>query len=191
MTFRERAAGWALLSVLIAPAAGMAQEVEDGVYVGGSFAATFENFSNTRPFDFDEALGTTVRLGSRVHPLVAIEAQYEWTGVFEAEELGAEIDLEFHMITANGKLFLFPGAIEPYLMAGMGYGRGEIEGGGTLTGSDRGDGFVLRVGTGAQVGLIDWLSLDVGAGFLLPAGDIDDFSYFSVNAGLNVHFRGL
>ena len=173
------------------PGAAQAQFVEDGAYLGGTFNAGFENFSNTGTFDFDEGLGAGVRLGSRVHPLVAIEAQYEWTGVFEAEEAGAEVELDLHVVTANGKLFLFPGRFEPFVLAGVGYGRADLEARGTLQGSADADGFLMRVGAGAQLGLHEALSLAVEGGFVLPAGDLEDVSYFTLSAGLNLHFRGL
>jgi opacity protein-like surface antigen len=177
--------------VLLLPGAALAQLVADGVYLGGTFNVGFENFSGTGVFDFDEALGGSARLGSRVHPLFAIEAQYEYTGVFEAEAGGAELELDQHVVTANGKLFLFPGRFEPFLMMGLGYGRADLEASGTLQGSSDGDGFVMRIGAGAQLGLHEALSLAVEGGFVLPSGDLNDVSYFTVSAGLNLHFRGL
>ena len=177
--------------VLALPGSALAQYVGDGIYVGGTVNLGIENFSGAGVFDFDEALGGSVRLGSRVHPLFAIEVQYEYTGVFEARAAGAKLELDQHVATANGKLYLFPGRFEPFMLAGMGYAHAELEASGTLQGDDSGDGFVLRVGTGAQVGLLEWLSLTVEGGFVLPSGDLNDLSYFSVGGGLNLHFRGL
>jgi opacity protein-like surface antigen len=190
MLSRSCAMACALL-LLGLPGAARSQLVEDGAYLGGTFNAGFENFSNPGVFDFDEALGAGIRLGSRVHPLVAIETQYEWTGDFEADAAGAEIELDLHVITANGKLFLFPGRFEPFLMAGVGYGRADLEARGTLQGSADADGFVMRMGAGAQLGLHEALSLALEGGFVLPTGDLSDLPYFTLSAGLNLHFRGL
>ena len=173
------------------PGAAAAQLVADGLYAGGSFGIQFENFSGSGSFDFDEALGGSARLGSRLHPLVSVEVQYEYTGEFEDEALGATVEIEQHVITANGRLFPIPGRFEPFLMAGMGYARAELDARGTLRADDTGDGFVIRVGTGVQIGLLESLSLAIEGGFVLPSGDLSDLSYFTVSGGLNVHFRGL
>ena len=114
MLSRTRALAAALLLCSI-PGSALAQEVAEGIYLGGTFNTSFENFSNTGFLDFDEAFGAGVRLGSRIHPLIAVEAQYEWTGVFESDTGGAEVELEQHVVTANGKLFLLPGPVEPFL----------------------------------------------------------------------------
>ena len=69
----------------------------------------------------DSAVGFGVRAGWRVHPLLALEAQYEWVNdinIRVRNRTCAEIGMQ--SVTGNAKLFLPFEAVHPYALAGVG-----------------------------------------------------------------------
>ena len=71
-----------------------------GFFVGGGWNGSFENF-DTDFVDFDDAVGLSARGGYRFGKWIATEFQYEWSGTFDGDRFGSEIDLYHFGVNAK------------------------------------------------------------------------------------------
>ena len=156
-----------------------------GAYLGGSFSLGVEQFDNMPPEDdFDEGFGFDVWVGSRIHRHVGVEGQLSYLKGFEIR--GTGIDFNHLNGTANLKLYPLDGRIQPYVMAGAGLGRFEVEEPDGYTLSDTGG--VMRVGAGVDVYLNESIALVGGLGYLFTAGDIVDTDIVEMRFGVQYRF---
>jgi opacity protein-like surface antigen len=126
--------------------------VRSGVYFIAAASYAVEQFDrDERSTDFRNSFGAGARLGYRLHPLFAAEAQYEWIAGFDEYGLVSEegvgptfIDcgedpeaclsrkkikageIIAHTATVNVKVFPLGGRIQPYALVGVGVGSSEI-----------------------------------------------------------------
>jgi opacity protein-like surface antigen len=113
-----------------------------GFYLGGSLYRASDRFEDEVEDELDDVLGSGdvevdsvnavgavlgLRLGSRF-ALELIGERYRESEI-DLSELGVTAPLELRLWTAmlQGKLYLFTGRLQPYLMAGVGVLRGETE----------------------------------------------------------------
>lgn len=156
-----------------------------GPYLGGSLAIGVEQFNDVPSGDdYDEGFGFDIWVGSRIHRHVGVEGQLSYIEGFELQ--GTGIDFNHLNGTANLKLFPFDGKIQPWVLAGAGVGRFELEEPDGYTLSDTGG--VMRVGTGVDIYLNDSIALVGGLGYLFTAGDIVDNDILEIKFGVQYRF---
>jgi opacity protein-like surface antigen len=144
--------------------------------------------------DVDNSWGMNARLGYRLNPRMAVEGQFEWVANFEvdAQVAGVESKEEIALmaLTANGKYFFLTGRIQPYAVAGLGWGRSRVKpaiGGST----NRENGWVARGGAGVNIYGSPDVAFTLETSYVHPAsGNIEDLDYVSFNAGLMLLFYG-
>jgi opacity protein-like surface antigen len=140
----------------------------------------------------DDSWGMNARLGYRLNPRLALEGQFEWVANFEvdAQVSGVERKQEIALmvLTANGKYFLMTGRVQPYLVAGAGWGRSRVKP--AIGGSaERNDGWVARGGVGVSLYGSRDVALTIETSYVHPAsGRIEDLDHFSFTAGLTLFF---
>jgi opacity protein-like surface antigen len=174
----------------------------NGVYLIAAAAYAVENFDlDPRPADFRNSFGAGARLGYRLHPLFAAEAQYEWIGGFDeyglVPEGGGKIkagEIIAHAATVNVKVFPLRGRVQPYALVGVGVGSSEIkervrtpldgEGFVTTEINTQDQGFVSRYGVGIDLYGDEAWGMFVEGAYVLPTGGLRDLDYISVQWGL-------
>ncbi len=101
-----------------------------GIYagLGGTFA--IEEVVKARGVTADNSAGLNARVGYRCDPLVSLEFAYEWIDGFDVSvaTTGVPATINFkadrHVFTANAKLHVLRGPVQPYVLAGLGVMRG-------------------------------------------------------------------
>jgi opacity protein-like surface antigen len=141
--------------------------------------------------------GMNTRLGYRISPHWAAEAEFEWIRRFEIDtkvkfdddsEQEKSTDIRFITATANGKYFLLTGRIQPYVVGGAGYGYATSNLAGQST-KDRDDGFVLRAGAGVDLYANRDVALTFETAYVYPTSSgIEDLDYLAVQLGITLRF---
>lgn len=182
-----------------------------GVYGGLSgtfgislFADQVEAFLPNNP-KLGNSAGFQIRLGYRLASWIALEAQYEWLNEFTVTQTSQDTyesrtvgEFRPQTVTANLKLILPTGRIEPHVIVGLGVSIWE----GTLTQSTisrKDTAFAARIGAGVDFHLTQsWVLNATGTGVMGTAEfsrenkdipfPIDDLYYFSFSAGVAYRF---
>lgn len=147
------------------------------VGLGGAYAQ--ENFSGVGSYDNSGSL--LFRAGYRGLPNVAVEFLGEVLPEFQSDG-ASDGDVDGFAVTANLKLLLPLGPIEPY--AALGLGILDID-------SDersREDDFAFRFAGGLDLYLTPHWVLYGEAAYMLPTGDVDDYDYATFGAGFLFRF---
>jgi len=157
---------------------------KSGIYLGGGVGIGLPVF-DVDGVDLGEAIGFDVRFGYRVAPNFAAEVQLDYVFDFKDSELKASLDAM--ALTANAKVFLLTGDIQPYALIGLGVGR-QTGNFGDYKGATVG--YVNRFGAGVDFygSDDDGLALSVGASYVLGTGDLASTRYVSITAGLQYRF---
>lgn len=147
--------------------------------------------------NIDDTFGANARIGARVLPILAFELQYEWLDTYDIEiaNAGGQSRVDVQTLTANVKLLLPIMRVHPYLLAGIGYQRYELDNN-YFTGSVqfKNDEYALagRVGLGFDLYLTEslvWYAEGTAvlsdADVRIPAaGQIDNLFYAGFQTGL-------
>ena len=155
-----------------------------------------------------DSKGFSARLGYRAMSWLALEVQYEWLDTFDFSNpaLGKFAEYKPQTVTANVKLFLPSGWVQPYLLAGAGISfwqldmlpfPGEIPP--VPGGQSSGEGFSGRAGLGLNIHLSEHIALNAEATAVLNTTTLDptetDFDqtignlyYVAFSAGLTYRF---
>jgi opacity protein-like surface antigen len=140
--------------------------------------------------DVRGSFGFDTRLGYRVDPRAAIEGQFVWIRSFDvrADTAGGTVEAEarFLATTANAKIFLLTDRVQPYVVAGIGWGWSHLQVPGTT--DERDGNFVARAGAGVDLYGSRFVALNLEASYLLADTDIDPFDHVSIGAGLTLRF---
>lgn len=169
------------------------------------------------------AFGFNVRGGYRLHPHFALELEYEWIEPdgflvdVAVNKKGERVQFDFAtietrrpdwVVTANPKIFLTKGRVQPFVMTGLGVMRGSIEPGEnpvaegfggievkiTGLGPQRGgpvESTVLtwRLGGGLDVYLDEHVVFELAVDYVYPMGSLQDLlDYVSISLGLQYRF---
>ena len=131
---------FAALAWLLAASAAQAQRPDfsrSGFYAGGglSYATDLyedeiEDALNTGfDVDIDDTFGVNARVGGRFLRFIAIEIQYEWLDSYDINinNAGGRSRVDAQTLTGNLKLYLPIQRFQPYLLAGVGFQRYEID----------------------------------------------------------------
>ncbi len=155
-------------------------------------------------------VGLHARAGYRFHPRLAAEIQYEWISEWTIDgrdttrtepRATAEVArAEAWATTANLKLYLGTGIVQPYVVGGVGVMRFQGDSRSPRrvannrpffelnTDGVREYGFASRWGGGVDIYFNDDLSLVLGTTYVLPEGEIDPYDYLSFEWGLQYRF---
>jgi opacity protein-like surface antigen len=153
-----------------------------GPFVGGGVNGSFEEF-DAGIVDFDDAVGLGFRGGFRFDEWVAAEFQYEWSGTFDGDLLSAELDLYYFGV--NAKIYPMQTWIQPYALVGVGVLYGYLD---TNFGDADETAAAFRFGAGVEIPVLDQLRVTLEAGYVLPTGDLEDFEYATLGAGVVWYF---
>lgn len=182
-----------------------------GVYVGVAGAAAISLFQDQlEPFvpanpQLGDSAGFQIKLGYRLAAWLALEAQYEWLNEFVLTQTSnttyeSKTIAEFRpqTVTANFKLILPTGRLEPHLIIGIGASFWDAKLlNANVSKSD--SAFAARLGAGIDFHLNrSWVLQVTGTGVLGTAEfdperenvpfPIDELYYFSVAAGVLYRF---
>ena len=155
-----------------------------GFFAGGGWNGSFENF-DTDIVDFDDAVGLSARGGYRFEKWIAAEFQYEWSGTFDGDRFGSEIDLYYFGV--NAKVYPLQTWFQPYALVGVGGLYGYVD---TNSGDEDDTDLAFRFGGGAEIPILGRLRLTINGAYIQPLGDLDDFEYFTLGAGVIWYFGG-
>ena len=179
---RALPAGLAVLVVCFALGEARADDggfTRPGVYlgVGASRSANLvEAFFDGTPVledvDVSNSWGVNARLGYRVAPWFAVEAEYEWLDPMNASLNGVHVGtLGIQSATVNLRLIGPFGRFQPYFLLGAGAGFFSADTPGSGLSVDH-SAFAGRVGLGIDVYLIENLYLNLGAEALLSTAEV-------------------
>jgi opacity protein-like surface antigen len=201
-----------------APEAAAAADAEiyarDGFYVGASLAGvSFMRLADSidrHVTDFtgdasqaksETTMGVNFRVGYRMHPRVAAEAQWEWlvpsdvaltltdddTGEFLTDDSAFKVGT--WTVTANLKGYLLTkGDIQPFLLLGGGILKGDLDGRSAYGFAADGFSFLGRMGGGLEYYFTPHIVAVVDLTYVLPTGNLKDFPYISGGLGLQYRF---
>ena len=198
--------GIALLAVLVAgPGRVAAQDFErPGLYLSGGWSRLGEQFGDElndeleNALEFDDAdlsAGNTdvfsAAIGARLSPRFAIELvgeRYEDLPIrlsFGGVTVSGDAKLTSAMLM--GKLYLRTGRVQPYVMAGAGYLRGELDFGPI---DETGHAAFGRAGLGVETYLSENLAVAVQGAYSrgLGSDELDEIAFFTVGASLMIRF---
>ncbi len=149
------------------------------------------------PEAFDHGLGKSDaeglygRLAYRFHSRFALDLRFDLLNKFDAEGSIARGSVEPWAATANARIFLLTGRIQPYLSVGFGAVSARIKGTRFVDGSRfsaRKTEAAFRYGGGFDVYLSPGMVLNLDAAYYSPGGDLEDFSFAALGGGLEIRF---
>ena len=179
-----------------------------GTYATSLFQEKVLGYAGLPPAtaQISDSKGFSARLGYRAMSWLALEVQYEWLDTFDFSNpaLGKFAEYRPQTVTANLKLFLPSGSVQPYLLAGAGisfwqldmlpFPAHSVEG---LRSS--GEGFSGRAGLGLNIHLSEHIALNAEATAVLNTTTLDptetkfdqtirNLYYVAFSAGLTYRF---
>ncbi len=171
-----------------------------GPYFGVSGAFGYPLFEDqisgaTGGAEFDPSWGLNARVGLRVLPFLAVEAQYEWMAGFDVTGLpvAADVEIDGHTLTGNLRFFVPVWEVHPYVLTGIGVTRYKIDLG-PLGRADQ-DRFAGRLGGGLDMYLTEHVVVNFEATALLTLNDLEfdqgsitSLHYLSASVGLMYRF---
>ena len=170
--------------------------------VGGGYA--FDAFDQddvwagygADPDELNGSWAVSVFFGYGINEKMAVQADFAYYFAFSPDEDALE-DLELSVWTLMGsvKYSFTPGATwSPYVIGGLGWGQFDTDGGlmipdedGVL--EDSLSGLVARVGGGVDYKINETLSVFAEVGYVFTFGDIEDWNFIDVRAGLGYSFK--
>jgi opacity protein-like surface antigen len=188
------------LVLLLLPAPALAESAEPdysrrGVYVGGEAIVAVEmqyegEFREATGIDgrVDAAFGANGRIGYRLHPRIAVEAEFEWINGFDVkvEDDVKAADGEAWFASGNVKGYLLTDRrYQPFALIGLGYYRAESE----LSTASLSDGdLAFRVGLGFDACISEHVAFAFDIQYVRPSGNLKDLDYISIGVGLQYRF---
>ncbi|HYC57473.1 MAG TPA: porin family protein [Candidatus Binatia bacterium] len=169
-------AGWA------STASAQEEQGRSGPYIGAGGTYAIESIDSNALGDYDNSWGYDIKAGYRFNPYFALEAEWQHFVGFDGP---GEPDL--WMIGVNGKGFILPGPVQPYVLVGIGY-----------TGSDTPqptppdnkstEAWGARFGGGVDFYLSRNFVIYAEAGYVLPFGELDHLGAIPITLGIQWRF---
>ena len=173
----------ALLS--LAACAGSPTEFSrPGFYFGGSAVGTVSNYNDIKGTDLDDtevAAGFGARAGYRFLHRFAVEVAYEGGHTFEFNSSMADVRIQ--SIAVQGKFYPLTGAVQPYVLGGLGYLGTDIR----ALDIDEEEA-LWRLGVGLEVYLFSSLPLFTEIAYSVPQGNLENLEYASAHVGALFRF---
>lgn len=139
--------------------------------------------------------GVAVAAGYRLNSRVAIEGEFEWAKAdvdfdIKLEAPGFEDftdsskvgEYSYWLLSANAKLFILTGLIQPFALVGVGVTTQEVDFDGASKEKDTGVGF--RFGGGADIYVTQNAAITADFTYVLTEGDVEDNDLMSLNVGV-------
>jgi opacity protein-like surface antigen len=143
----------------------------------------------------DDSWGYGGRIGWRVVDRLALEGQVQVLNSIEihnhVQSNGNNRRSKATFMTAmgNAKGYLLTDRIQPYAMAGIGYGYAVLDPPGGST-RDRDEGFAAQFGVRSDFYVTENIGLMGEVAYVLPTGDIEDYDYVALLFGFMLRFYG-
>jgi len=166
-----------------------------GVYSFEDFAYDIDSLGVGAAFDgnfdprFDDSAGIDVLIGYRLHRRFDIELQYEWLEGSDSTRGDPALEIDTHLLVANGRVFLLTERWQPYLSIGVGalLVNTEIVDEKFKKPYDMDVGPVLRFGGGLDFYAGPHWVVGLEGSYLVPFADVDDANYGTL--GLKFSYR--
>jgi opacity protein-like surface antigen len=145
--------------------------------------------------DADDTYGADGRIGYRVHPNIALEAQGQFFGEADLEarlpgQTASQRIGRIQAVSATGNFKLYPitGRVQPYALGGLGLMWAHQEN--SLPNAKRGNNTELagRGGVGVDVYLDENFAVNVEGSYLVPASSLRHLPLAAMSAGIQYHF---
>lgn len=167
-----------------------------GLYLGVLPVIAFEGFQSEIEdlvpgidVNVDDSWALNGRIGYRIHPRLAVEAQGEWYSEYNVDLLGVEAaEFEGWSAALLGKAYLLTDRFQPYALAGWGYLDVELSDKLGLGLSESSSGSVIRWGGGIDIYATRGLLLNLEASYALPLGSLDNLDFWTIGVGLQYRF---
>jgi opacity protein-like surface antigen len=167
-----------------------------GLYLGVLPVIAFEGFQSEIEdlvpgidVNVDDSWGLNGRIGYRIHPRLAVEAQGEWYSEYNVDLLGVEAaEFEGWSAVLLGKAYLLTDRFQPYALAGWGYLDVELSDKLGLGLSENSSGSVIRWGGGIDIYATRGFLLNLEASYALPLGSLDNLDFWTLGVGLQYRF---
>jgi opacity protein-like surface antigen len=146
--------------------------------------------------DAGNTYGADARIGYRVHPNIAVEAQGQYYGRanFDATPAGAAGSTDVGSFegasgTANVKIYPIVGRVQPYVLGGLGFLWAKVRN--DIPGAKSGDDTEVagRGGLGVDIYLDENFAVNIEGSYLQPASNLKDFPLAAVTGGIQYHFE--
>jgi opacity protein-like surface antigen len=185
---RARLIALGFVATLLLPiGASAANEGPDrtGPYASLSFALGYDQFELEGLGDFGTGMGIDVRGGYRLHRWLAAELEFDFLH-FDDTELGVDHRGRMYLATANAKIPLLSGPLQPYVLGGVGVLHADID---TSTmGGTHDTGFAGKAGGGIDLYLNDYIVLTTDVTYVGTTGAVDDRDRIDWKLGLAMRF---
>jgi opacity protein-like surface antigen len=176
---------------LLHPGVASADEVYErsGVYMVVSGVSAFATFS-TEPSVSPESIhsfGFSARLGYRIHPRWAAEAQYEWVNGWDLNRFDTTVGKldRSNAGSVNGKFYILTDRLQPYATVGLGVASMREHKGGE---HERLTNFMVKGGLGMDWYINETVGLNLETTFVAPTGSLSDYHYLALNWGVFLRF---
>lgn len=175
--------------------------VPTGFFVTVSGLAAFDNFASDIPLanppvdKVDPSFGFSATLGSRLQRNFAVEAQFDWLDGIDVRldrgHLGRPHgDVEGWMLSANSKLYLSLGRLQPFAKFGFGVVHYDYKiGGEDLAASDpKKSDAMVRFGGGLDLYATRSIAVTFAADYMMPLDKLEEMPLITLNLGLLYRF---
>ena len=159
----------------------------EGTYGGFSLQYSIDDFDVPPSLSVDNSPGFGFRIGQRLSDRFAVEGAFDYATGYEVTARSAFFgketeDLTLWNLAVQGKAYLATDAVQPYLLAGVGFSRVSVDG-------ESDEGVLARVGAGAEVPLSRDAALFGEATWnMLNMSDAVDLDHLAFQVGLLVRF---
>jgi len=147
-----------------------------GPYILATANFALEDFKNEGPLDWDNAGGTSLRVGYRLLPRLAVETQVEW---FNFDANGG-VDYDSFVVTGNWRAYFTKTRVRPYMLLGIGIliARGDLDG----------EDVVIRSGLGLDINITEHWAGVAEVVYVPAINKLSDFDYMSAGVGIQYNF---
>ncbi len=139
---------------------------------------------------FDDSAGIDLRLGYRPHARFDLALFYEWLEGFDSTRTQPPLEIDTHLITLDGRVFLLTGRTQPYALLGLGalVANTEIVDGAFDKPFDTNAGFAARLGGGVDFYLSPHWLVELEGAYVVPTGAVRRNEYGTLGFKLGYRF---
>ena len=165
---------------------GGAVKTEKGFYAGLGGMVALDAYDVPTGVSGEAGWGLDTRVGYRVFSWLAGELQYQYVPHQQITVSGVgRTDFTTNALTANGKVYILNGPIQPYVLLGFGFQDVNASGGGVNASSLQ---TALRVGGGAQFMFTEHIGAYGEITYLQPFSSLRDYATVPIALGALYQF---